>query len=43
VEEGLRKRAAHIERALDRLTPAQRQGLITGLELLVEEMAREGD
>jgi DNA-binding MarR family transcriptional regulator len=43
VEQGLRKRAAHIERALDRLTPTQREGLITGLELLVEEMAREGD
>jgi len=41
VEQGLNKRATHLQRALDRLTPAQREGLITGLEVLVEEMAHE--
>jgi DNA-binding MarR family transcriptional regulator len=41
VNEGLNQRAAHLARALDRLTPPQREGLIIGLETLAEEMGRE--
>jgi DNA-binding MarR family transcriptional regulator len=41
VNEGLEKRAAHLRRTLDRLTPSQREGLITGLEVLAEEISRE--
>jgi DNA-binding MarR family transcriptional regulator len=41
VHEGLNDRAAHLARALNRLTPQQREGLITGLETLTEEMARD--
>jgi DNA-binding MarR family transcriptional regulator len=41
VSEGLNARAAHLRRTLDRLTPPQRDGLITGLEILAEEMARD--
>jgi DNA-binding MarR family transcriptional regulator len=41
VSEGLTNRAAHLRRALDRLTPSQREGLITGLEILAEEMVRD--
>jgi DNA-binding MarR family transcriptional regulator len=41
VQEGLNDRAAHLARALNRLTPQQREGLITGLETLTEEMARD--
>jgi DNA-binding MarR family transcriptional regulator len=41
VNEGLNNRAAYLARALDRLTPQQREGLITGLETLTEEMARD--
>jgi DNA-binding MarR family transcriptional regulator len=37
VQEGLSKRAEGLRRALERLTPAQRDGLIRGLEVLVEE------
>jgi DNA-binding MarR family transcriptional regulator len=37
---GLGNRAAHLRRALDRLTPTQRKGLITGLRVLAEEMER---
>jgi DNA-binding MarR family transcriptional regulator len=40
VHEGLNERASHLARALNRLTPQQREGLITGLETLSEEMAR---
>jgi DNA-binding MarR family transcriptional regulator len=40
IHEGLNSRAAHLQRALDRLTPQQRDGLITGLEILAEEMNR---
>lgn len=40
VERGLEKRAAGLQRTLDRLTSAQQDGLIAGLEVLVEEMAR---
>jgi DNA-binding MarR family transcriptional regulator len=40
INEGLNNRAAHLDRALNRLTPQQREGLITGLETLSEEMAR---
>lgn len=39
VAEGLNRRAARLERALTRLTPSQREGLIIGLEVLAEEMA----
>lgn len=38
VQEGLDKRAARLQRTLDRLTPAQRDGLLKGLESLAEEM-----
>lgn len=41
VREGLEKRSAHLQRTLDRLTPAERQGLLTGLEVLLEEMSRD--
>jgi DNA-binding MarR family transcriptional regulator len=41
VSEGLEKRAAHLRRTLDRLTPSQREGLITGLEVLAEEISAE--
>ena len=41
IHEGLNNRAAHLTRTLDRLTPEQRDGLITGLETLTEEMARD--
>jgi DNA-binding MarR family transcriptional regulator len=41
VYEGLSRRAAHLERALDRLTPSERKGLLTGLRVLAEEMAGE--
>ncbi len=37
VEKGLNSRAARLQRTLDRLTPTQREGLITGLEVLAEE------
>jgi DNA-binding MarR family transcriptional regulator len=39
VNDGLSKRAADLQRTIDRLTPSQRDGLITGLEILAEEMA----
>ena len=41
VNEGLARRAAVMHGALERLTPAQRNGLITGLRVLAEEMASE--
>lgn len=41
INEGLHNRAAHLDRTLNRLTPQQREGLITGLETLTEEMARD--
>ena len=41
VDEGLNKRAAPLQRTLGRLTPAQRDGLIAGLEVLGEELSRE--
>jgi DNA-binding MarR family transcriptional regulator len=41
IYEGLNNRAAHLARTLDRLTPQQREGLISGLETLTEEMARD--
>jgi DNA-binding MarR family transcriptional regulator len=41
INQGLNHRAAHLARALNRLTPQQREGLITGLETLTEEMARD--
>jgi DNA-binding MarR family transcriptional regulator len=41
VEQGLNKRAAPLQRTLDRLTPAQRDALIAGLEALGEELSRE--
>jgi hypothetical protein len=37
VEAGLRRRAAPLRYALDRLTPAQKEGLIRGLELLARK------
>jgi hypothetical protein len=39
VEDGVKRRAAPLQRTLDRLTPAQREGLIRGLEVLAEEMS----
>lgn len=39
--DGLDNRAAHLGRTLERLSPAQREGLITGLRVLAEEMARD--
>jgi DNA-binding MarR family transcriptional regulator len=41
VDAGLKRRAASLRRTLDRLGPAQREGLITGLEVLAEEMTRD--
>jgi DNA-binding MarR family transcriptional regulator len=41
VDEGLSRRAAHLQRTLDRLTRSQRDGLIRGLEMLAEEMSGE--
>jgi DNA-binding MarR family transcriptional regulator len=41
VQAGLSKRAAHLRSTLDRLTRSQREGLITGLEVLAEEMSRD--
>jgi DNA-binding MarR family transcriptional regulator len=41
VHEGLNHRAAHLARTLNRLTPQEREGLITGLETLSQEMARD--
>jgi DNA-binding MarR family transcriptional regulator len=38
INQGLTSRAAHIQRTLDQLTPEQRDGLITGLKTLAEEM-----
>ena len=45
IEQGLNRRAAPLRRTLDRLDPAQRRALITGLEVLGEELsrARSGD
>ncbi len=40
VEAGLAKRSAQLKRTLVRLTPAQREGLIVGLQVLAEESAR---
>ena len=40
VNEGLKNRAAHLQRTLQRLAPAQREGLITGLTVFAEEMSR---
>jgi DNA-binding MarR family transcriptional regulator len=40
VNQGLLKRATHLRRTLDRLTPQQRDGLITGLNTLTDELAR---
>jgi len=39
VNDGLNKRAAPLQRTLDRLSPCQREGLITGLEVLVKELS----
>ena len=39
VNDGLNKRAAPLQRTLDRLSPSQREGLITGLEVLVKELS----
>ena len=41
VNDGLSKRAADLQRTIDRLTPSQQDGLITGLEILAEEMAHD--
>jgi DNA-binding MarR family transcriptional regulator len=41
IREALDNRAARLQRALNLLTPAQREGLIIGLQLLTEEMTRE--
>jgi DNA-binding MarR family transcriptional regulator len=41
VDEGVKKRAAPLRRTLDRLSPSQREGLLAGLEVLVEEMTRD--
>jgi transposase len=40
VNHGLLSRANHLRRTLDRLTPQQRDGLITGLNTLTEELAK---
>jgi DNA-binding MarR family transcriptional regulator len=40
--EGVKARTTRLQRALDRLTPSQRRGLITGLEVLTDEISREG-
>ncbi len=41
IHQSLDNRVAHLQRTLNRLTPAQREGLITGLQVLAEEMARD--
>ena len=41
VEDGLNRRAAPLQRTLARLSAAQRDGLIIGLEVLAEEMFGE--
>jgi DNA-binding MarR family transcriptional regulator len=41
VDAGVNRRAAPLRRTLDRLSPPQRDGLITGLEVLAEEMSRD--
>jgi DNA-binding MarR family transcriptional regulator len=41
IRQGLLARAAHLQRTLDRLSPAERRGLIKGLEVLTEEMASD--
>jgi DNA-binding MarR family transcriptional regulator len=41
VNQGLLKRASHLRRTLERLTPQQRDGLITGLNTLTEELAND--
>ena len=41
VDAGLRRRAAPLQRTLNRLTPSHREGLITGLEVLAEELSRD--
>ena len=43
IEQGLNRRAAPIRRTLDRLSPAERRGLIAGLEVLGEELSRARD
>ena len=43
VADGLNRRAEPLQRTLVRLSAAQRDGLITGLEVLTEEMARESE
>lgn len=40
VDQGLLNRANHLRRTLDRLTPQQRDGLITGLNTLTEELTK---
>lgn len=40
LNQGLRNRANHIRRTIDRLTPQQRDSLITGLNTLTEELAK---
>jgi DNA-binding MarR family transcriptional regulator len=40
VNKGLLNRATHVRRTLDRLTPQQRDGLITGLNTLTEELTK---
>lgn len=40
VNQGLLNRADHVRRTLDRLTPQQRDSLITGLNTLTEELAK---
>ncbi len=40
VEDGVKSRAAPLQRTLDRLSPPEREGLIRGLEVLAEEMSR---
>jgi DNA-binding MarR family transcriptional regulator len=41
VDKALNNRAAPLQRALDRLTPSQREGLTTGLEVLAGELSRD--
>jgi DNA-binding MarR family transcriptional regulator len=41
VQQGLDRRAARLQRTLERLTPIQREGLIIGLEALAEDMSRQ--
>jgi hypothetical protein len=41
VHAGLSERAGDLTRTLKRLTPQHREGLITGLETLTEEMTRD--